>query len=115
MPNKDQEVEGVKQSTGYEPVKIMMTQHGWGGLVSSTINVESIDHTLTYVDGSVGIWNWYYTIGTTKESASIPANSDSYVKEVYLFIRVSGIDLSMLCTKKRSQPKLPYFIIMLLT
>lgn len=65
--------------TGYTAININMTQNNWGGLELSGGN--------TYLDGSVNIGNWWYSIGSRNPySGGIPGNSTP-VNLVQLFIR----------------------------
>lgn len=70
---------GTSPVAGYVPINIQMTQNGWGGLERSGGS--------TYLDGSVGFGNWFYSIGSVFAwNGGLPANGTS-VSAVQLFIR----------------------------
>lgn len=70
---------GTSPVAGYVPISIQMTQNGWGGLERSGGS--------TYLDGSVGFGNWFYSIGSVFAwNGGLPANGTS-VSAVQLFIR----------------------------
>ena len=118
LPFNDKEKKGQNQkATVYEEVDVNMKDSNWGGLVRSTLERTSCSGICTFVEGSVGNDMYYYAIGLTKESDTIPAEKE-YVKDVYLWIRISGINLHLYCTKqiyiqKNSIPFLFIFIIIL--
>ncbi|WP_298330193.1 fibrinogen-like YCDxxxxGGGW domain-containing protein [uncultured Dokdonia sp.] len=70
---------GTSPVAGYVPISIDMTQSGWGGLETSGGS--------TYLDGSVGFGNWFYSIGSVNPwGGGIPANATAS-NAVQLYIR----------------------------
>lgn len=69
---------------GYVPIAVSMTSNNWGGLENSGVN--------TFLDGSVNISNWWYSIGTqvnwSNEGGPNGSPADTVeVNKVQLFIR----------------------------
>jgi hypothetical protein len=67
---------------GYEPVQIDYASQAWGGLERST-------SSRTFIDGSVNISNWYYSIGSIDpwSGGAIPGPDTIPVDEVELYVR----------------------------
>ncbi len=73
---------------GYRPIDINVFTNYWGGLEFSNI-------TSSYLDGSAGHSNWYYSVGAkTSWSGGIPLasqNSSLGVNEVQLYVHDGGL------------------------
>ena len=91
IPYKDIEVEGVHEAKGYEPVVIQLDDNGWNGLVNSTIKDYNRKVICSYVDGSVGYSEWFYSIGMKCDSELVPGGYSEWDSEVYLYIRVNDV------------------------
>jgi len=73
---------GSATVAGYTPILIQGTNNGWGGLNRTTTGS-------TYLDGSPGSGNWWYSIGSRAVYAGIgaPGPNSITVKKVQLYIR----------------------------
>lgn len=67
--------------TGYTAISIDMTGNSWGGLEKSGNS--------TFLDGSVSVGSWWYSIGSNSVYAStgVPAGNSTVEDRVQLFIR----------------------------
>ena len=119
LPYDDNEEAGVYTAEGYENVSISMTNVSWGGLVRQAIpyitEEQKCGSNCSFVEGSVGIENYYYAIGLRANHTTVPA-ADVWVPDVYLWIRIVGVNPSFLCTKLiyNQLHKLPFVPIFLL-
>ena len=94
---------------GYIPISISWNAWNWGGLVLSSSS------SWTLLDGSVGVSNWYYSVGSYFNTHYKPyfpgpafTNSDDYrVSEVYLWVKLNYNPLKT--SKKYSNFKLFFF------
>ena len=70
---------------GYEAISIDYSENYWGGLEPDTGGN-------TYMDGSVGHGNWYYSIGSkvNYSSNSIPSGNNGATKEVELYVKINN-------------------------
>ena len=105
LPFDNPEVSGQK-AEGYEDVDIMMTDKNWCGLVKTTLDEINVHKTLTYIDGSAGIWWWHYSIGTYNKLIS----NTGETKEVFLYIRVPLFNQALLLTRSCYKQRFSYHI-----
>ena len=118
LHHNDYEVEGESShAERYENVSISMTKNHWGGLVRQTLpyNSDLCKSECTFIEGSVGIGNYYYAIGLRAQLSTVPAEVE-WVNDVYLFIRIIGVNPSLFFSKFLSNQTnyLPYISILLM-
>ena len=102
LPYDETEKEGMGHADGYENVSISMTDNYWGGLVKQGISLitekEDCGYECSFIEGSVGDAQYYYSIGLRKPIATVPAEN-TWVTDVYLWIRILGVNPSILFSK----------------
>ena len=115
LPYDDIEKSDSKTAEGYEDVSISMPGSDWGGLVRQTISHPDCSNQCSFIEGSVGVSQYYFAIGIKYSRKNVPADDD-WVEDVYLFIRIIGVDLLLFLSKKNSKQlnNLPLFSIFII-
>ena len=118
LPYNEEERTGIHIADGYEGVYISMKENYWGGLVLQKIPyTRYCNYECSFVEGSVGHEFYFYAIGQRHNSETVPADNDQHwISDVYLWIRIIGINPSLLLSKimKNEAINLPFLSVIII-
>jgi hypothetical protein len=92
------------KATGYEPIKITWSGSNWGGLLRTKYHYSS-ECLPTLIDGSIGVKEWWFSIGRVKNctggegsTTTFPGPNGNRVKHVELWMRTQFFSCE--CTQR---------------